>query len=373
MYKYQDTFWYSSFYYRGDDSSPSAKWLDLYPSTYYAKSLAHLPQMTHIIGHVPFLPNGPSNIRDYLYKGDPTVKIILINHKAPSGCDGIPDKEKLQSWCKNADVVVSVGHPLFELTQKILKGKYSDIKHDLYLPACPVSFLKHDWLDNHEVGSYDHVTGTQNILVCCPERQMADGLRFETVVESVASAAEVLLESADAQDKVRVTLNLTICEKDKDYWKSEFHKIMEKQEDSKFRQIGLSLHPVGKKEKRIAAMNKANLLIHPQNHTSSYLGLDIMCAASMGIPILVEENSTIACLLDKIHPGTTICVSKLDQSETDEEAWSRMILDKLTDPELAAEQAADIRTGLLKDTSMKRSHVNFIRNIYGEYILIEIY
>ena len=320
--------------------------------------------MTHIIGHLPYIPNGPTNIRDYMYRGDPSVKVILVNHEAPYNENRNRDVDQLEAWCKSSDVVVSVGRSLFDFTETVLTNKNSDTKHDLYIPACPVDFLKYDWLDYHELGSYGHVTGTQNILVCCPERHMTEALRFGTAVESIASAADFLLHSTEPNDKVRVALNLTVCDKDRDHWKSEFHKIMEKQE---FRQIGLSLHSNENMDKMMGVMNKASLLVHPQNHESSYLGLDVLCAASMGIPVLVQEHSSIACLLESIQPGTTSAVKKLDNNETEEEAWSRMIVDRLRDPELAAEQAADIRTGLLRDTSIQRSHVAFIKNIFGEY------
>ena len=352
---------------RGDDSTPSIKWLDLYPSTYYAKTLEHLPQMTHIIGHLPYLPNGPTNIRNYLYRGDPSVKVILVNHEAPYNENRNRDVDQLEAWCKSSDVVVSVGRSLFDFTETVLADKNCDIKHDLYMPVCPVDFLKYDWLDFHELGTYGHVTGTQNILVCCPERHMTEGLHFETAVESIASAADFLFNSAEASDKVRVVLNLTLCDKDRDHWKSEFHKIMEKQEDLRCRQIGLSLHSNEDMDKMMGVMNKASLMVHPQNHESSYLGLDTLCATSMGIPVLVQEHSSIACFLENIQPGTTSAVKKLDSNETEEEAWSRMIVDKLRDPEMAAEQAADIRAGLLRDTSIHHSHVAFIKNIFGEY------
>ena len=292
------------------------------------------------------------------------MKVILVNHEAPYNENRNRDVDTLEAWCKSSDVVVSVGLSLFDFTETVLTNKNSDTKHDLYIPACPVDFLKYDWLDYHELGSYGHVTGTQNILVCCPERHITEALRFEMAVKSIASAADFLLHSTEPNDKVRSALNLTICDKDRDHWKSEFHKIMEKQE---FRQIGLSLHSNQNMDKLMGVMKKANLLVHPQNHESSYLGLDVLCAASMGIPVLVQEHSGIAYLLESIQPGTPSAVKKLDNNETEEEAWSRMIVDKLTDPELAAEQAADIRTGLLRDTSIQRSHVAFIKNIFGEY------
>ena len=323
--------------------------------------------MTHIIGHLPYLPNGATNIRDYIYKGDPSVKVILVNHETPYNENGDRDMDLLESWCKSSDVVISVGLSLFDFTETVLTGKNSDTRHDLYLPACPVDFLKFDWLDYQELGTYGHVTGTQNILVCCPDRRITEGFCFETAVESVTSAADFLLHSAEPGDKVRVTLNLALCDKDRDYWKSEFHKIMEKQEDLTYRQIGLSLHSNENLDKTMGVMNKANLLVHPQNPESSYLGLDVLCAASMGIPVLVQENSSIACLLESIQPGTTSAAKRLDDNETEEEAWSRMIVDKLRDPEMAAEQSAAIRTGLLRDTSIQRSQVTFIKNIFGEY------
>ena len=299
------------FHYRGDDSTPSTKWLDLFPSTYYAKTLEHLPQMTHIIGHLPYLPNGATNIRDYIYKGDPSVKVILVNHEASYNENGDQDMDLLESWCKSSDVVISVGLSLFDFTETVLSGKNSDTKHDLYLPACPLDFLKYDWLDYHELGTYGHVTGTQNILVCCPERHMTGGLRFETAVESITSAADFLLHSAEPSDKVRVTLNLTLCDKDRDHWKSEFHKIMEKQEDLRYRQLGLALHSNENMDKMMGVMNKANLLIHPQNPESSYLGLDVLCAASMGIPAFGSRKFQYS-----LPPGKHTTGNNISREET---------------------------------------------------------
>ena len=340
--------------------------MDLYPSTYYSKALEHLPQMTHIVGHLPYLPNGPTNIRDYTYKGDTSVKIILVNHEAPNDENGDLDEDQLESWCKLSDVVVSIGHPLFDFTETVLQGGTSDMKHDLYLPGCPVDFLKYDWMDYHKIGKCGHVTGTQNILVCCPDRQMSENLHFQTAVEAIATAGDFLLLSSESRDQVKVTLSLTSSDKDREQWKRDFHNIMERHFDLKHRKIGLSLHQNENMDKMIATMNKANLLIHPQNHVSAYLGLDILCAASVGIPVLVQEHSSMARLLENINPGTTSAVKRLDNNESEAEAWSRMIVHKLRNPELAAEQATHIRTGLLRDTSIHRSHVEFVKNIIGE-------
>ena len=344
--------------------------MDVYPATYYSKSLEHLPHMTHIIGHLPHLPNGPANIRDCIYKGDTSIKIILVNHEAPYNEKGDLDEDQLEFWCKSSDVVISVGRPLYDFTERILMHSNSYIKHDLYLPSCPVDFLKYDWLDYHKTGNRGHLTGPQNVLVCCPNRQMSDGLNFQTAVESVTIAGNFLQQTSESCDQMKVTLALTTCHKDRNQWEKDFYNIIERQFELRHRMISLSLHENDSIEEMTTIMKRADLLIHPQKHDCSYLGLDILCAASMGVPILVQDHSSIACLLESIHSGSSPAVKRLNNKEPEVNAWARMIVDKLEDPERAAEQASAIKAGLLRDTSIHTSHITFVKNILGEYTSI---
>ncbi len=352
-------------FFRGDESKPSTKWMDLYPSTYYSRTLEHLPQMTHIVGHLPDLPNGPNNIRDCIYKGDCSVKTLLINHKVPHTDEGGVDEDLVETWCKSADVVISVGHSMYDLTETILMDQDSDLKHDLYLPSCPVSFLKSNWLDEQKAREINRVRGSHYILICCPDREVSGGLDFETAVKAILKTVNLLDRPANPRGGATIALKLICSSRDQDQWKRDFYSLAETHLDLQPGSISLITQENGDKKKLLASMQKANLVIHPQDPESAYLGLDLLVAISVGVPVLVQEYSSTACLLNNLLPGNSSSVTKSDKNESEVDAWSRMIVERLQDQELAAEQAADIKQAFLRDTSFQRSHANFLRNILG--------
>ena len=95
---------------RGPNKKPNVEWLDSNASTYYLDSIGE-KSYDFIIGHVPYLANGPLNIRDFLQKffTESKPEVILMIHNLPKTLDGDTDEESLLEWLSEADVIFSVG------------------------------------------------------------------------------------------------------------------------------------------------------------------------------------------------------------------------------------------------------------------------
>ena len=93
---------------RGPREKPNIKWLDSSAGTYYP-DLVRKSKYDFIIGHIPYLANGPLNIRDLYSESEDKPKVILMIHDLPRTADGETDEDTLLEWLSEADVVFSVG------------------------------------------------------------------------------------------------------------------------------------------------------------------------------------------------------------------------------------------------------------------------
>ena len=64
--------------------------LNVFPGAYYHHITSIIPKVTHLIGHIPYLADGPLNIKAQFYTDS---KIILMNHMKPKveNVDGGPE------------------------------------------------------------------------------------------------------------------------------------------------------------------------------------------------------------------------------------------------------------------------------------------
>ena len=127
---------------RGSKKKAKVKWLDSSTAAYYL-DLMRENSFDFIVGHVPYLANGPLNIRDFYQDIERKPKVILMIHDLPKTSDGETDEDILLEWLSEADIVFSVGK---EIESEIISSIASLAPeqrpiHKMYIPSYPLELL----------------------------------------------------------------------------------------------------------------------------------------------------------------------------------------------------------------------------------------
>ena len=146
---------------------PSIEWLDENIATYYPD--LRKDSYDFIIGHVPYLANGPLNLRDQYPETKPKPKVILVIHDIPKTSDRDVEEDLLLEWLREADVVFSVGKAVeLEITDfiKSLEPEQKPI-HKLYIPSYPVELFR----VKQDTEEKNKLQGKQNVTLMTGERK----------------------------------------------------------------------------------------------------------------------------------------------------------------------------------------------------------
>ena len=228
--------------------------------------------------------------------------------------------------------------------------------HKLYIPGFPVELLG---IERESRGNT--VKGTQYISMMTGERKNLDipGLDFPLAVSACAKASKHIRTTDDERVKLEL---LAVKEEDRNEWKSWFREI---NLDQKIQMSGLSFEcPPAENFDRIKRqLKRSNLFIQPLVSDSVLFGTDVLAAAAAGVPILVSQNSGVASAL-----GRNMIVRQTgNMSPVD--TWSDEILRKILKPKESQHMAMTFREQLLLDTSISKTHLDFVNAIAGKPIL----
>ena len=344
---------------RGKKKQPDIEWLDSSPGTYYL-DLMRENRYDFIIGHVPYLANGPLNIRDFYPESEHNPKVILMIHDLPKTSDKETDEDVLLEWLSEVDVVFSVGKEVeAEIFSSIasLPPKKQPI-HKLYVPVFPLELL------NVQRRSVDgnKVRGTQNVTLMTGNKKDMEtiGLDFPLATAAVSGASKHILEF----DRLKTNfVVLTDNKEDKDGWRKEFTEIVKEQKT-----IGGALTFQSDSsenfEKLKAQLRKSNLMILPLKPGSPLFGSEVMSAIAAGVPVSVSNHSGVASLLETVCQDESIV--KESALQPDINMWRQGILQKLLRPEDSQRMANRLREEILLDTSIAQTHMDFIGIIVGK-------
>ena len=344
---------------RGRKKRPDVEWLDENTATYYP-DLVRLNRYDFIIGHVPYLANGPLNIRDSYSATEKKPKVILMIHNLPLKYDGDNDEESLLGWLSEADFVFSVGK---EVKAKVLSSITSlppeqRPNHKLYIAGFPLE-LFNVHRDNVEGNK---VQRTQNLTMMTGDRKDLDisGLDFSLAFDSTFGASKHILDF----DGLRSNFELLIDNKDdKDQWKKEFEELIK---NKKYGGRSLRFHMDAPEtlEKLKAHFRKSNLFIFPLKPDSPLFGTEALSAVAAGVPILVSAHSGMASTLARIVEDESVV--RESSLESKEETWKDRITQKLLRPAEFQEKATRLREQLLLESSITQSHLDFTTIVAGE-------
>ena len=169
---------------RGPKSKPKVKWLDSSASAYYP-DLVREDRHDFIIGHIPYLANGPLNIRDFYLDTEIKPKIIFMIHDLPRTTDGDIDEDTLLDWLSEADVVFSVGKSVELEIIPYITSVTPDQRpiHKLYIPSYPIELF-----NVHRNGVKENkVRGTQNVTIMTKNKKDLEicGLDFSLAATAI--------------------------------------------------------------------------------------------------------------------------------------------------------------------------------------------
>ena len=247
--------------------------LNVFPGAYYHHITDIIPKVTQIVGHIPYLADGPMNIKEAFYrKCNP--KVILVNHQA--------GHEIKDHWCENAEFIFSVGHMLYDETDRFLKGLGMD-NHSLYLPGCSTDYLQTKW----EPISRE-CTG-HNILVLSSDTRTNKSYGKDLTL-AVRIAAEVNELCVLANQRNRITLKLGNIPMNE--W-----AVIENDIKSLIQKIGMKnstltvTNTIADTPEKLSRLFKTcSLYLLTLEAGSLIFDIEALKAANSGLPILVPKN-----------------------------------------------------------------------------------
>ena len=211
---------------RGPRKQPNIEWLDNITAAYYLDLVRENP-FDFIIGHVPYLANGPLNLRDLCPEAKPKPKVILMIHDFPRTTEGDIDDDTLLDWLSEADVVFSVGKEVEAEVFSAIASLPPEVKpiHKLYIPSYPLELFN---IHRANVKG-NKVQGTQNITMMTGNRKDLEigGIDFPVAVASISGASRHILEFDGLKTNF---VMMTDIKEDKAEWRKEFKELTKGQE-----------------------------------------------------------------------------------------------------------------------------------------------
>ena len=344
---------------RGSKEKPDIKWLDSGAGAYYS-DLVRKHSFDFIIGHIPYLANGPLNLRDLSSDAEPKPRVILMIHDLPRTTDGDIDEESLTEWLSEADVVFSVGKEVeAEIFSSIasLPPEEKPI-HKLYIPSYPLELfnVRRDAVEGNKV------RGTQNVTLMTRNKKdlQIGGLDFPLAVAAVSGASKHILEFDGLKTNFTT---MTDVKEDKAEWREEY-KELTKDQEALGRALNFQSASPGNFEKLKAQLRKSNLVILPLKQGSPIFGTEALSAIAARVPVLVSSHSGLASLLEMICQDDSVVRESVLDSDVD--VWKEAILQRLLRPEDSQLKATRLREQLLLDSSIAKTNLDFIVTIVGK-------
>ncbi len=347
---------------------PELAWLDIHTVSYY-RHILQGKNIDFVVGHIPTLANGALNVREFCQEDGYSPKVILFVHSLPKTPNGDIDEPLLLEWLQEADFVFSVGQGLkMHIDDYLQNLDKVRPKHELYIPNCPLEYFE---LDRK---SKEYPEGQQNITVVTGDIQDADvkGIDYKLAIAASANATTKLLQHYTPRNNLRVCLLTVGTKEERDGWKCRFDEI---------------LHNVSKDDKRLSFMYKnvrdqnefkgilrrTSLYILPLQKESALFGIEALVACSAGIPVLVAKNSGFADVLYTMLAHDSFL--EVGGTDKDVEKWGNRIMQKILNTRDTADEASAVKQGLIVNSSIELSHLNFINTIIGKgsSIIINIF
>ena len=344
------------------NAKPELAWLNVNTGAYY-RHVSKYENIGVVIGHVPYLADGPLNLKELCEDQGTQPQIGLVIHVLPQTDQGtMDDNSPLLDWLKAADFILSVGQGLYSEVETYINLHLEDDAkplHELYLPGCGVELF-----NVVRTPRAEPIKGEQVITVITGEKKDLEikGLDYKLAVASASKATNKILQQSQVRNRVSVSLNTTGATLDeKGAWKNDFDSII-KSDSSYDRRLRFLYSKMDDQDGFKKALKRSGLCVLPMHKESSLFGVEALMAGYAGVPLIVARNSGIADLLYTILGHDSVLEMKGDFTR-DVENWMEKIVAKILNAEDTEEQAAEIKERLLKETSIESSHHKFVSTI----------
>ncbi len=343
---------------------PDLTWINLHTRSYYW----HVPEKQNIdfiIGHVPYLADGPSNIKELCSRQGILPKVGLVIHSFPQNKDGDIDEDLLVEWLRNADFVFSVGKGIQFEIETYLDYLDEDARpqHELYIPGCSVDLLKLARRQKEEP-----VKGPQTITMITNERKEISvrGLDFKLGIAATAKATQKVLDQSSLGNQVSVNLTTVGADPEESMeWKEVFEETMDNvsKEDKRLRFTHKTMRD---QEELKNILRRSDLCILPLHKESNLFGVEALMAGYAGVPILVARNAGIADILFSMYAKDSMIETK-GAFLKDVNKWADRITLKILNAKDSNSEARAIKDYLISDTSIESTHHKFTATVLGKF------
>ncbi|XP_070550089.1 uro-adherence factor A-like [Ptychodera flava] len=284
------------------------EWLMEHQSRY--PDLCKLENIKYVVGYAPKTGWAAADIREKLF---PHAKLVLINHALPeTNClckdDGHEAEleDDMLEMAREADMLFSIGPKIYEYFENAYRAniddrQLSDIPHEEILPKPGQVYFDSKVVTGRDTGARSILTygqlDTEEALKTC---------------ESIAASIGNVANAFNAVNKVCPDWKIKgFSEED---MKKTRSLLTEKLNSA---HVMPKLYPTYSVKKLLQVLQQSHLCLPPSCYTDySFEGLEAMAA---GLPTRVQDDSHIACMIEKHFPmHTDLCVMTRQQTCMDQ-------------------------------------------------------
>ncbi len=345
---------------RSSNIKASIDWLDSNAATYY-RQIAEESHYDFIIGHVPYLANGPLDIKDIWQKRGYPSCLVQVVHSLPKTNDGSVDEGQLKEWLSETDVILSIGEAMKLQVDHYIEfldvGKPFNM---VYIPGGPIELFKLKRMSPEE-----QIKGPQHITIITGGRKelATNGLDYDLGVSASAKATSKILEQCNVRQCVEMNLfTVGSHEEEKEAWKSHFTSALN-DSCSKDKRLGFKYQTSSDNEKFKGILKRTALCILPLKPNSTVFGQEALMAAYAGVPVLVAKTAGFVEILSNAYAVGSMLDIK--GTSSDVETWRDNITRKILNATDSGQEATAIQQYLKKDTSIAKSHRSFVTTLIG--------
>ena len=321
-------------------SEPEIEWLNGSSALYYHHVFDQDASYNFIIGHAPLFVFGAENLKR-VYKGDNVPKVVLFVHTLPKTTKGDLEKATLYSWIKGTEIFFSIGENVRNELDRFVRG----MQHEMYIP------LGHGKIPP----GIQTVRENELLIAMAVGSQDFDfnGLDVMLGVEAADNAVKEIQLRRNLGEKNRLGIALFV-EQSKD------GQILKEEIAKRFPNVLVTILTFESSTHIQSLLLQSSVFLLPLKKNHPQFGNEALSAATAGVPILVSGNSGVAELLSK-HGEIESIVTSFDPK-----IWKDKIVQKILYPELARENASRLRQKLLRDGSLRETHLRLISKITGK-------
>ncbi len=208
---------------RGRERLPVLEEIDIHCRDYF-RAIGNMG-ITHVVGHIPHLANAALSMAELVVDkmGTPPIVTLAAHFLPVRETTREIDNEKLCDWLYHSDVVLSIGHDVFDKVTLLIDDLQISARdkpaNQLYLQGAPIEFFQ--WKPNQNIKLY-------KVLTLPSESQQAEarGYNYKLAVEAAAKALD--FDEDDESRQLFTTIGAS--DEEKEIWQEHFNQAYQEVE-----------------------------------------------------------------------------------------------------------------------------------------------